>query len=36
MKILPVEGELFKADGRTDEHGQTDRHEEINSSFSQF
>jgi len=36
MLILPVEGQLLNADGRTDEHGQTDRHDEINSRFSQF
>ena len=36
MQILPVEGELFNADGRTDEHGQTDKHYEVKSSFSQF
>jgi hypothetical protein len=34
MKILPVVAELFHVDGRTD--GQTDRHEEANSRFSQF
>jgi len=30
MKILPVEDELFPADGRTD------RHEQTNSRFSKF
>jgi len=30
MKILPVEGELLPADGRTD------RHEQANSRFSKF
>jgi hypothetical protein len=30
MKILPVEAELFHADGRTD------RHDEFNSRFSEF
>ena len=34
MKILPVGAELFHADGRTD--GRTDRHDEVNSPFSQF
>jgi hypothetical protein len=36
MKILPVEGESFNADGRTDEHRQTDRHDEVNSRFPQL
>jgi hypothetical protein len=36
MKILPVEGDLFNAEGRTDEHRQTDKHDEVNSRFSQF
>jgi len=30
MKVLPVEGELFPADGRTD------RREQANSRFSKF
>jgi hypothetical protein len=30
MKIRPVEAELFHADG------QTDRHDKVNSRFSQF
>jgi len=30
MKILPLEAELFHADGRTDGH------DEVNSRFSQF
>jgi hypothetical protein len=34
MKIHPVGAELFNADGRTDR--QTDRNDEVNSSFSQF
>jgi hypothetical protein len=38
MKILPVEAELFHADGRTDgrTERQTGRHDEANSRFSQF
>ena len=34
MKIIPLGAELFRADGRTDR--QTDRHDEANSTFSQF
>ena len=34
MKIRPVEAELFHADRLAD--GQTDRHDEANSRFSQF
>ena len=34
MKIRLVEAELFHEDGRTD--GQTERHDEANSRFSQF
>ena len=34
MKIRPVEAELFHVDRRTG--GQTDRHDEANSGFSQF
>jgi hypothetical protein len=34
MKIRPVGAELFHADERTD--GRTDRHDEVNSCFSQF
>jgi hypothetical protein len=34
MKIRLVGGELFYADGQTDER--TDRHDETNSRFSQF
>jgi len=34
MKICPVEADLFPADRWTDE--QTDRHDEVNSRFSQF
>jgi hypothetical protein len=34
MKIRPVAAELFHADRRTD--GRTDRHDEVNSRFSQF
>jgi len=30
MQNLPLEGEVFNVDGRTDEHGQTDRHDEVN------
>jgi hypothetical protein len=36
MQIIPVEGELYIADGRTGEHRQTDMHDEVNSLFSQF
>jgi hypothetical protein len=34
MKFRPLGAELFHADGRTD--GQTDRHDEANSRFSQY
>jgi hypothetical protein len=34
MKSRPLGAELFHVDGRTD--GQTDRHNEANSRFSQF
>jgi len=34
MNIHPVGAELLHADGRTD--GQTDRHDVLNSRFSQF
>jgi len=34
MKILPVGADLFRAEGRADEH--TDPHDEANSGFSQF
>jgi len=34
MKTLPVEVELFHADGQADRR--TDRHDEANSHFSQF
>jgi hypothetical protein len=34
MKIRPVKAELFLVDGWTD--GQTDRHDEATSRFSQF
>ena len=34
MKIRPVEAELFRAFRKIDR--QTDRHDEANSSFSQF
>jgi len=33
-KICPLRAELFHADGETE--GQTDRHDETNSRFSQF
>jgi hypothetical protein len=33
MKIRPLGSELFHADGQTE--GQTDRHDEANSRFSQ-
>jgi hypothetical protein len=38
MKIGPVRGELFHVNGRTDGRmdGETDRHDDANSSFSQF
>jgi hypothetical protein len=34
MKIRPVGAELLHAEGQTD--GKTDRHDEVNSRFSQF
>ena len=34
MKFFPVGAELFHADERTD--GQTGRHDEVSSSFSEF
>ena len=34
MKIRPTEAELFHMDGRID--GQADRHDKVNSRFSQF
>ena len=34
MKKCPVGAEMFHADGRT--NGETDRHDEANSSFTQF
>jgi hypothetical protein len=36
MKILPVEGELFNADGKTDEHRQADGHDAVKCRFTQF
>ena len=42
MKIRPVGAELFQAEGQTGgresgrAEGQTDRHDEANSSFTQF
>jgi hypothetical protein len=34
MKIGPMGAELFYVDGRTD--GQTDKHDEANTRFSEF
>jgi len=36
MKIRPVEAELFHPDEDSRTDGQADRHDEVNSRFSQF
>jgi hypothetical protein len=36
MKILPVEAQLFHADGWANERTDGQRHDEANSRFSQF